>query len=629
MTLPVVANSRVERIASGAGCALVFVALIALFGWAFRVPFLVSGTPGLATMRPNTALAFLFSGLALIRRTHRDSYFYSAAVLLIGGLTTLEYVSNADFCIDQLLFRDPQASIFPGRMSQITAVALTLLGPALALMRFPSRNAHRASSSLSFIVGGLGAIALLGYSYETNALYQVRPHSSMAFNTALALIMATIGVQCANPAEGLVSKLHADGSGGAMLRRLLPAALLIPYSLGFAVWMAQKNFDWDSGFSLALLVAGVMVCVVFLVLFNASRLEREDFALRESEERFRLVANTAPVMIWMSGTDKLCNYFNNPWLDFTGRALEEELGDGWAQGLHPQDLESCLHNYVDAFDKRQSFRMQYRLRRHDGEYRWILDIGVPRFNPDCSFAGYIGSCIDITDRMLAEEALADVGRRLIEAQDQERCRIARELHDDISQHIAVLTIQLQRWDQNTPAANVEMHDRLAQVLEQLSAIGANIRDLSHRLHSSYLDYLGLAAAAASYCREISEQRNVEIDFSYTAMPEKLPSEVSLCLFRVLQEALQNAVKHSCVRRFTVRLSGDSGAIHLSVRDTGIGFDQWDTAKRRGLGLISMRERLRLVKGELSVNSEPDRGTTIVARVPISAPEHQAHWSRTA
>ena len=142
-------------------------------------------------------------------------------------------------------------------------------------------------------------------------------------------------------------------------------------------------------------------------------------------------------MIWMSGPDKLCNYFNKTWLEFSGRPLEAELGDGWSQGVHPVDLNGCLDVYTRSFDRRQSFEMQYRLRRYDGEYRWVLDTGVPRSNPDGSFAGYIGSCIDITDRKLAEEALARMGRRLIEVQEQERTRIARELHDDVLQRMAL------------------------------------------------------------------------------------------------------------------------------------------------------------------------------------------------
>jgi two-component system, LuxR family, sensor kinase FixL len=125
--------------------------------------------------------------------------------------------------------------------------------------------------------------------------------------------------------------------------------------------------------------------------------------LRESEERFRLMAESAPVLLWMSGVDKLCAFFNKGWLEFTGRTLEQEMGNGWAEGVHADDLAHCVGHYESAFDAREPFEMEYRLRRHDGEYRWILDIGVPRYAPDGEFEGYIGSAIDITDRKRSEE----------------------------------------------------------------------------------------------------------------------------------------------------------------------------------------------------------------------------------
>jgi formate hydrogenlyase transcriptional activator len=139
---------------------------------------------------------------------------------------------------------------------------------------------------------------------------------------------------------------------------------------------------------------------------------------RESEERFRTVANTAPVMIWMSGTDKLCTFFNQGWLAFTGRTMEQECGEGWASGVHPEDLNRCLQIYSEAFDARAEFRMEYRLRSSDGGYHWIFDSGVPRFESNGAFRGYIGSCIDITDRKLSEQALLETTERLAEANKQ-------------------------------------------------------------------------------------------------------------------------------------------------------------------------------------------------------------------
>ena len=138
----------------------------------------------------------------------------------------------------------------------------------------------------------------------------------------------------------------------------------------------------------------------------------------ESEERFRGIANSVPVMLWMSGRDKLCLFVNRSWLAFTGRTIEDEQGEGWVSGVHPEDLNRCLEIYSEAFAARAEFQMEYRLRRHDGEYRWILDSGVPRFEPQTVLQGYVGSCLDITDRKLAEDMLLETSRRLAEANQQ-------------------------------------------------------------------------------------------------------------------------------------------------------------------------------------------------------------------
>ena len=138
-----------------------------------------------------------------------------------------------------------------------------------------------------------------------------------------------------------------------------------------------------------------------VVFRDVTRARRAQAALQESEERFRVAADSAPVLIWMSNSTKACDYFNRQWLEFTGRTLEQELGNGWAQGVHPDDLPQCLATYNAAFDARQPFKMEYRLRRFDGEYRWVLDDGVPRFAPDGTFVGYIGACMDISDQKKA------------------------------------------------------------------------------------------------------------------------------------------------------------------------------------------------------------------------------------
>jgi PAS domain S-box-containing protein len=397
-------------------------------------------------------------------------------------------------------------------------------------------------------------------------------------------------------------------------RRVPPGSLVL--NRVPSAWDVYRNYIFG-----AIFVVFAETLLVFALLWQRARRQEVERSLRESEERFRLVADTTPALIWMSGWDRKCTFFNQGWLNFTGRPIDLELGDGWAEGVHAEDLQRCLDTYTQAFDRREQFRMEYRLRRHDGEYRWILDIGVPRLGNEGSFVGYIGSCIDFTDRKLAETALASMSRRMIEAQEQERTRIARELHDDVGQRLALFSINLSQLYQG-PTKAADIRSRAEGLRNQISDIANDIQGLSHRLHSSKLEYLGLATAMRGFCQEFGEQQKVEIDFEARDLPSPLSPDISLCLFRVLQEALHNSAKYSGVRYFKVRSWGTLHEVHLSISDSGSGFDVHLAKVGRGLGLISMDERLKILKGTLSIESQLRRGTTVHAVVPLS-PENDS------
>jgi signal transduction histidine kinase len=275
-----------------------------------------------------------------------------------------------------------------------------------------------------------------------------------------------------------------------------------------------------------------------------------------------------------------------------------------------------LDTYNRAFDRRESFNRQYRLRRSDGEYRWVIDIGVPRFNPDGSFTGYIGSCIDITERKIAEEALSALSGRLIDAQEDERKRIAREIHDDYNQRLALLALEMEVLEEDIGDSPAGARHRLHKIWNGLSELGADLHSLSHRLHSSTLESLGLVAGAKAFCEEFAAQQQIKVGFAHEQIPRNVPGDVALCLFRVVQEGLRNIKRHSGADRAEVRLEYSGGKIHLSVVDRGQGFEVNNRPSRAGIGIRSMEERLRSLGGQLEITSTPMSGTRIDASLPL-------------
>lgn len=350
--------------------------------------------------------------------------------------------------------------------------------------------------------------------------------------------------------------------------------------------------------------------------------KRGEQVLRESEQRFRLVADTAPVLIWMSGVDKMCNFFNKGWLNFTGHSMEDELGEGWASSVHPEDLQRCIGVYVASFDARVDFEMEYRLRRFDGEYRWIVDYGVPRFEADGNFCGYIGSCIDITERKASTEELHALTGRLIHAQEEERTRIARELHDDFSQRLAILGVGLVQLWKALPQSNVEERARIQEMMKGTNELSSDLHSLSHQLHSSRLEHVGLVSALAGLCREIRDKYKIEVHFNKCEIYLEIPKDVALCLFRVAQEALGNVVKHSQAKSAHVELGANASGVSIRISDDGRGFDINRPKPGTGIGLMGMNERMRLAGGRLLVKSGLMQGTEILAEVPLRSPTNE-------
>jgi PAS domain S-box-containing protein len=357
-----------------------------------------------------------------------------------------------------------------------------------------------------------------------------------------------------------------------------------------------------------------------VALADITERKRAEAAMRQGEEPSRQLADALPVGIWMSGADGARTYANRTWFDLIGWPPDQALDLRWREGIHPNDLERCMEVYRHAVASRESFSVEYRMRRRDGQYRRWLDNGAPRYEAGGGFLGYIGAVTDLTDCRSVRKATRGLGGLLIEAQEEERARIGRELHDNVSQRLALLSIDIDKLWEALPDGADEMAAGIARLRAASRDVAREVHDLSHRLHSVKLEALGLVPAVRGHCREVS-QHSIQVQFRDANVPNTLRDDAALCVFRIVQEALANVVKHSGAAEARVMLSGGDGEIVLRVEDGGCGFEP-DT-RCDGIGLMSMRERVQLVGGDITVRSTPNQGTVIEARVPVHGSPIQA------
>ena len=359
--------------------------------------------------------------------------------------------------------------------------------------------------------------------------------------------------------------------------------------------------------------------LVFAFLENITERRRTEDALRESEQRFRLAAYAGKMFSyeWDAATDVVVRSGEYAEMLCTDKVAQLTTGQKISAKIHPDDRARVLAADAALSAEKPDLRVSHRMARPDGAVIWVEKTGRAHFNEQGKMLRIVGMVADITERKLAEEALEDVSRKLMQAQEQERSRIARELHDDIGQRLALLAVELEQLHQDPPGLP-EVRSRMGDLQRQVSELATDIQTLSHELHSTRPEYLSPVAAMRGLCQEFGEQTKVKVEFKSQDLPSPLPRDTSLCLFRVLQEALRNAVKHSGARYVQVGLWGALHEIHLVVSDRGVGFDSEAVKDSRGLGLVSMGERLELLKGTLSIESQPGRGTTIHACLPLSS-----------
>jgi PAS domain S-box-containing protein len=438
----------------------------------------------------------------------------------------------------------------------------------------------RAMEAAALILG----LALSGYlaaNTETGAFYAtIRFYSPVPFLTWAAI---RFGMPGASGGVILVAMFAVDAAlaGRGPFRGLTPDGTAL----------ALQNF---------FLLRATLMSVIALSMEQRKTVE---ISLRESEERFRRMAHTAPVLIWMSGPDKLCTFFNQSWLDFTGRSLEQEMGNGWADGVHPDDMKSCVEQYHAAFDLRQPFEIEYRLRRHDGVYRWTLDKGVPRYGRGGAFAGYIGSALDITELKRAE----DMSRALIHSQrlavmGELTATIAHEMRQPMS---AVLldtrTVELLAGAPDPKLG--ELQDVVGHIRENVLRMDAVIDRLRGFLRKQdagqqAVDINDIVQDVTQLIRGDAVKRRIQIR---THLDRKAPpvhadrNQIEQVLLNLAVNGMDAMEHHGQGLRelkLDTRWSGD-GMVEVTVRDYGQGiapehmpllFESFFTTRKEGMGL---------------------------------------------
>jgi signal transduction histidine kinase/ABC-type uncharacterized transport system substrate-binding protein len=380
------------------------------------------------------------------------------------------------------------------------------------------------------------------------------------------------------------------------------------------VWQLYKWY-MAAAITLILLEAGLIVAL----LWARKQRRRTEEELGITYDRLALAVTAGISVGWdldyKAGTNRwfgdLQTVFGIP-----GGSYEAGVSD-FAKWVYQEDREWVLAALERAQQHREPYAAEFRVIRTDGTVRWISARGKFYFSQSGEAERMLGMATDVTGRKLAEEAVYSLSGKLIRAQEEERQRIAREIHDDHQQRIALLAIELSSLAQEINGTNANAANQLADIWNRITQLGSDLQSLSHRLHSSTLDSMGLVPALKRLCREFTKYQQLDVDLVAENVPDAIPHEVALSLFRVTQEALQNVRKHSRAQGAEVRVEGLEGKIRLWICDDGVGFDLRGGAGGSGIGLRSMAERLRLVNGHFEVRSRPAGGTVIEAWAPIT------------
>ena len=361
------------------------------------------------------------------------------------------------------------------------------------------------------------------------------------------------------------------------------------------------------------------------VFSNALVRQKKDRALRAAQTEYRTILNFTFDWEYWENLDGSIRYSSPSCERITGCPPQAFVDDPLKLRslISPEDREAWDEHFRAARLTPGPHEIQYRIKRPDGEVRWIEHVCTPVTDDQGILVGIRASNRDVTQRMHAQAAICEREKelqsltgRLILGQEEERRRLARELHDDLSQRLAALAIEIGKLETRVEGGKEAILQDLRGLRDQTIRVAGDVHNLSRRLHPSILEDLGLTRAVEAECTRFADREGIEVAYRAENIPAHLPKNIALSIYRIVQEGLNNIAKHACARRAFVGLSASEASLHLSIQDDGLGFDAAEARKMPGLGLSSIRERVRLVNGRHRIKSEPEKGTTIEATVPL-------------
>jgi signal transduction histidine kinase len=656
------------RLSRGAGAIAAVLGTAVLAGWAFDIAPLLTVAPGLYAMKANTALGFICLGAALLLRGR--AWHLGLIAALLAAATLSQSLFGIDLRIDEILVRDALGEPgMPGRMSPASSVCFILAGIAAALLAAPGRE--MAAQWLALAVIAIAILALLGYAYDVSALYEVEPYSTLALHSAFGYLVVGAGLLLARVERGWMGRLVSRRPGGALLRQVLVPALAGLFVIGWLRIATREAFE--VGFGVALMVIGAALLLTGLAWRFARALDSSAEALERMTERrqrqqaliegqrrcLELVAAGAPLerthdelarVVEAQAPGMLCSillvedgmrvrHSAAPSLPpafvraidgqpigpaagscgtaaFTRKPVivddiaTDPLWAAYRDRALPHGLRACWSTPVfdDVDEVVGTFALYYRdARRPDPEHQRLVEYAAQTVA--------ISVQRERAEMTLRESAsqLRNLARRLMQVEEESRRALSRELHDRVGQNLSALNLNLQLIRGQIPDGTAGTGERLADAQQLLSETTRLVRDLMTELRPPGLDDYGLATALRNYAERIAERISARIAVNGEDTPPRLPVDTELALFRIAQEALTNAAKHSQARNIEVRLEREAGRARMTVADDGVGFAA-DRVRGASWGIATMRERAEAVGARLHIEANPGAGVVVTAEV---------------